>query len=218
MVGRRRFLVLAGGALGVGALSFAGLTVASADQPQIDFARSTYGEESGMNDRILVAYASQAGSTSGVADALGKQLASAGATVDVRRVSEVTDLGAYRAAVIGSAIHGGKWLPEAMSFVQANQSRLSQMPTACFLVGMMLAKDPAKYGPEAVKWQEPARQLLKPVAEGYFTGAMRIKDYSLLEGIGMRIFLACVGMAEGDYRDWDAIRAWADQTRPLLLK
>lgn len=86
-----------------------------------------------MNDRILVAYASKTGSTSGVADALGKQLAAGGAAVDVRQMKEVKDLSPYRAAVVGSAINGGKWLPEAMEFVQANQSQLNKMPTAIFL-------------------------------------------------------------------------------------
>ena len=38
-------------------------------------------------------------------------------------MTEVTDLSPYRAVVAGSAIHGGKWLPEAMQFMQANRTK-----------------------------------------------------------------------------------------------
>ena len=60
-----------------------------------------------MPDRILVTYASRAGSTRGVAEAIGKTLAESGAQVDVRRMQDVNDLAPYRAVVAGSAIQAG---------------------------------------------------------------------------------------------------------------
>jgi menaquinone-dependent protoporphyrinogen oxidase len=171
-----------------------------------------------MNDRILVAYSSQTGSTAGVADALGKQLAAGGAAVDVRQAKEVVDLSAYSAVVIGSAIHGGKWLPEAMTFVQANQSKLRQMPTAYFLVCLMMANATEENRRWVATFLEPVRALVRPVAEGRFAGALLYNKYSLFEGLGMRVFGRSQHLAEGDYRDWDAIHAWADSTRPLLLQ
>jgi menaquinone-dependent protoporphyrinogen oxidase len=65
-----------------------------------------------MNNTILVTYASQGGATAGVAEAIGQTLTSRGVAVFVRPVREVIDLHAYRAVVIGSAVHSGKWLPE----------------------------------------------------------------------------------------------------------
>ncbi len=171
-----------------------------------------------MKDKILVAYASQTGSTAGVADAIGKQLADGGVTVDVRRVKEVTDLSSYRAVVMGSAIHSGKWMPEAAKFVRDNQSRLRQMPTAFFLVCLMLATGTEDNRRLVATFQEPERALVKPVAEGRFAGYLWYDKYSFIEGLGMRIFARTQKLAEGDYRDWDAIRAWADSTRPLLLQ
>jgi menaquinone-dependent protoporphyrinogen IX oxidase len=42
-----------------------------------------------MSDKILVAYASRAGSTAGVAEAIGTALAESGAQVDVRLMKGV---------------------------------------------------------------------------------------------------------------------------------
>ena len=69
---------MAGSALGAAALTCTGLTLAAFSQPvppEIQRIQTTYGEEKGMNDKILVTYASRAGSTAGVADAIGKTLA-----------------------------------------------------------------------------------------------------------------------------------------------
>ena len=49
-----------------------------------------------MNDKILVTYTSRFGATTGVAEAIGKTLSELGAQVDVRPMSEVTDLAAYQ--------------------------------------------------------------------------------------------------------------------------
>ncbi len=91
-----------------------------------------------MADKILVAYASLTGSTTEVAEAIGKTLVDSGLQVDVRPMTEVTDLAPYRAVVAGSAIHGGKWLPEAMQFMYTYQAELSRRPFAAFLVCITL--------------------------------------------------------------------------------
>jgi menaquinone-dependent protoporphyrinogen oxidase len=59
-----------------------------------------------MNDKILVTYASRAGSTAGVAEAIGKTLVENGAQVDVLPMKNVKDLTPYRVVVAGSAIRG----------------------------------------------------------------------------------------------------------------
>lgn len=86
-----------------------------------------------MSNRILVTYASRAGSTVGVAEAIGQTLAESGAQVEVRPMQDVTDLTLYRAVVAGSAIQGKRWLPEAMQFVQVHRATLAQKPFAVFL-------------------------------------------------------------------------------------
>jgi menaquinone-dependent protoporphyrinogen oxidase len=128
-----------------------------------------------MSNTILVTYASRAGSTAGVADAIGKTLAESGAQVDVRPMSDVIDLGRYDAVVAGSAIQAGKWLPEAMQFVRTHQAALAQKPFAAFLVCMTLAMPRAdKYRAFVTDWMKPLRVLVTPVSEGFFAGKLDI--------------------------------------------
>src|SRR5512145_450127 len=164
-ISRRQFLAISGATLGAAALTCSGLTVLGSRQPSIDFTETTFGEAS-LPDKILVAYASKAGSTSSVAEAIGQALADGSAQVDVRHMKDVNDLAPYRAVVAGSAIRGGEWLPEAMGFVQAHQSTLAQKPFAAFLVCMALSQPSAEKSQEAAAYLEPVRALVKPASEG----------------------------------------------------
>ncbi len=172
-----------------------------------------------MNDKILVTYASQGGATAGVAEAIGQTLSTNGAVVDVRPIKEVTDLSSYQAVVIGSAVHSGKWMPEAVALVEHNQTVLRRIPTAVFQVCMMLATDNEQYKRMVPDWLAPLRAQLHPIAEGSFSGALWPNKYpKLSEKLGLRIFLAAIHLKAGDYRNWDAIRTWAESLRPVLSR
>ena len=173
-----------------------------------------------MNNKILVAYASTTGSTVGVAEAIGKTLAESGAHVDVRPVKQITDLSPYQAVVVGSAIHGQRWLPEATQFVQAHRAELARKPFAAFLVCMTLGlRNGEKYRPFVAEFLAPVRALVKPVSEGHFAGALDIsKVPSFSDRLKFRLSVLFGVWSEGDHRDWNAIRAWAESARPLLLQ
>lgn len=209
---RRDFLKTAGITLSATALTCSGLTMLGARQPDIDFPETTFGEATAP-DKILVAYASKAGSTGGIAEAIGKALDDSGVQVDVRLMKDVADIASYRAIVAGSAIRAGEWLPEAMQFVQTHQSTLVQKPFAAFLVCMTLAKPSAKASQEVAAYLEPVRALVKPASEGLFAGVLDYSKLSLIDGLMMR---AAGGDQPGDYRDWNAIRAWATDLKPIL--
>jgi menaquinone-dependent protoporphyrinogen oxidase len=173
-----------------------------------------------MSNKILVAYASRTGSTAGVAEAIGQTLAESGAPVEVRPMKDVQDLAPYRAVVAGSAIQGGHWLPEAMQFMQTHQATLARKPFAAFLVCMTLAMPGAdKFRQGVADWLAPVRALARPVSEGLFAGALDISQVpSFKDRLKFRLSVAFGVWSEGDHRDWNAIRAWADSIRPLLLQ
>jgi menaquinone-dependent protoporphyrinogen oxidase len=167
-----------------------------------------------MKEKILVTYASRTGTTAGVAEAIGKTLAESGVQVEVLPVQAVKDLAPYRAVVVGSAIQGGKWLPEAMEFVETNQATLIRLPCAAFLVCMTLAIGRGKYRQEVAAWMGPVRQLLRPASEGLFAGVLDIsKVPSLSDRLKFRMSVVMGGWREGDQRDWEAIRNWASGLR-----
>jgi menaquinone-dependent protoporphyrinogen oxidase len=164
-----------------------------------------------MNDKILVAYASQAGSTAEVAEAIGQTLAESGAQVEVRLMKDVQDLTPYRAVVAGSAIHGSKWLPEAMQFMEKHRTVLAQKPFAAFLVCITLGMSSAdKYRAGVAAWLEPVRALVKPISEGFFAGSLDFNKVPLtFNTLLLRVAVAFGALPKGDHRDWNAIHAWA---------
>ncbi len=172
-----------------------------------------------MNDKILVTYASRNGATAGVAEAIGRTLAEGGVPVEVQRMQEVTDLAPYRAVVAGSAIHAGEWLPEAMQFVHDHQAELRSKPFAAFLVCMTMSMPNPQYREHVATWLEPVRRMVRPVSEGLFAGALHLdKIPSLGDRVKFWLSIKMGVWSEGDHRDWNAIRAWADSIRPLLLQ
>ena len=173
-----------------------------------------------MNKKILVTYASRAGSTAGIAKAIGKTLAESGSQVDVIPMNEVQDLSPYQAVVVGSAIRGSKWLPEAMEFIKTHRTELAQKPFAEFTVCITLAmKNGEQYYKGVSEWVAPVRAQVKPLSEGLFAGML---DFSKLpfnwDTLMLRLTVALGIFPRGDHRDGNAIREWVDSIRPLLLQ
>lgn len=172
-----------------------------------------------MSKKILVTYASETGSTKGVAEAIGNVFADGGVDVDVLAMGEVGSLAGYDAVVAGSAVQGKAWLPEGISFVQENQDVLREKPFAAFLVCMTMAmKDADKYESSMRAIMTPVRAMVNTVNEGVFAGALELKK---INSLGKRLAFGLsvlFGVWEkGDHRDWDAIKNWAAETLPLLI-
>jgi menaquinone-dependent protoporphyrinogen oxidase len=172
-----------------------------------------------MSHRLLVTYASRAGSTAGVAEAIGTTLAKNGAAVAVHPMQDVHDITPYDAVVAGSAIQGAAWLPEALQFMQTHRAALAQKPCAIFAVCMTLAmRSGENYRPQVAEWLSPVRALVRPASEGLFAGSF---DLSKVPSFGDRLkFRTSILLGvwpTGDHRDWNAIQSWAASLPPLLL-
>jgi len=199
-------------------LHHGGVTVSGADTycskkaKELHSSLQVPGEGGRTMNRILVAYATRTGSTAEVAAYVAEVLRSTGATVDVRHVRTVHEVKGYDAVVVGSPIRLGHWLPEAVEFVKANREALSHIPTAYFLVSGLLREDTPEMRQKVLGYLDPARAILEPISIGLFAGKM---DYSKTDGFDRSIAEA-VSSAEGDWRNWEAIRGWACNLQAVL--
>jgi menaquinone-dependent protoporphyrinogen oxidase len=187
---------------------------------QNEFLQASYGIEKQAAKKVLIAYASMHGSTGQVADVLAKDLCAAGASVDIRLVGNVKDLSPYQAVVVGSAIRSDRWLPEANEFVAGHRSILSNIPTAYFLTCLTLAKPSAENLTRVQSFLDPVREEVpevKHVAAGLFAGVLDYNKYGATIKAVMKYKMWAKGVEEGDYRDWRAIHAWADQLKSAFL-
>ena len=175
---------------------------------QIEAEQFTFGEETPVGKRVLVGYATRTGSTTGVAEAIGRTLGERGYVVDVRPLRERPSAADYDACVIGSAINGAVWLPEAASWVESAALALGERPVAVFCVYSMNGGSDEKQTRKRLAYLDRVRALVTPAAEGFFLGkGPTAADTSL---IARWAFKAFGGTAEGDARDWEKIRAWAE--------
>jgi menaquinone-dependent protoporphyrinogen oxidase len=187
---------------------------------QNEFLQTSCGEEKQAAKKVLIAYASMHGSTGEVADALAKDLCAAGASVDIRLVGTVRDLSPYQAVVVGSAIRSDRWLPEANEFVASHRSILSNIPIAYFLTCLTLTKPSAEARTKVQSFLNPVREEfpeVKSVSTGLFAGVLDYNKYSTAIKAVMKYKMWAKGVEEGDYRDWQAIHAWANQLKSAFL-
>lgn len=154
---------------------------------------------------VLVAYASKHGSTEGIARAIADRLRELGREVELRSVLDRADVGDPEAVVLGSAVYAGSWMKEAVSFAERHAGSLSQVPVWLFSSGPL--------GEDVTDEEEQPRQLaalrgsLRPRDHRIFFGALDRDQLSF----GERMIVKAVKAPAGDFRDWDRIRAWADE-------
>jgi len=214
-IGRRRFLILAGGAISSLTLPYRKVIASETRQAAETFHESGSEKDRKMKSRILIAYGTRCASTGGVAEAIARVWSVAGAAVDVRLVKDVNDLSPYQSVIVGSAIRMGKWLPEAVEFVKTHQDRLSRVPVAYFAVCLAMKDDTAENRHKASGYLDPVRKQfpqVKPVDVGLFAGAVDYKKLSLAYSLILKV----KGAPEGDFRNWEAIRTWAAAVSPVL--
>jgi menaquinone-dependent protoporphyrinogen oxidase len=157
---------------------------------------------------VLVAYATKYGATEGIALKIGQVLREAGFETDVARAERVGDLAPYGAVILGSAVYIGRWRKEATKFLQSHKAELAGRPVWIFSSGPTGEGDPETL---TQGWRLPGS--LQPIVDrigprdvALFGGAADPSRLNFIE----RWMLKNVQTPTGDFRDWEAITAWAE--------
>jgi menaquinone-dependent protoporphyrinogen IX oxidase len=190
--------------------------------------------------KILVTYVSHSGSTKEVAEFIGKEISAGDCQVDIKPVSEITDISSYDQVIAGGLVYRFGWHPEITKFLKDNSHLLIDRRTAIFVVGLRLVKtktleaigfpvfvDPNMlYIPKNeeklnildsfstmngyMKQTLPTLKEIHPISLGFFCGKLDLKILSFPEQIIMRLLILFTGIKEGDHRSWEVIQKWTN--------
>lgn len=153
--------------------------------------------------KILLTSSSKHGSTDEVAAVIAERLRAAHIDVETKRPEDVDSVDEYDAFVLGSAVYMTTWMPEAVDFTTRFRDTLRARPVWAFSVGLSglpkgKVSDPMRIGPVLL--------AIDPEDHMTFAGRFDPSKLSLRE----RSIAKLGGATEGDYRDWDEVRQWAD--------
>lgn len=213
---RRKFIIdsakITGTAICPSILGQGLLFAQTPEDANLKFPESNCGSKNREGHKILIAYASECGTSGEVAVAIGDALCEDGNTVETKWIKNVKDINNYDAVIIGSAILYEDWMPEAKELVKDNQDILKNMPVAYFITCMALSSKEDAAMQQAIDYSVKLCDLVpqvKPVSMGHFAGVLDYSKISFFKRILTRAAMARHKVKEGDYRDWNAIRSWA---------
>jgi menaquinone-dependent protoporphyrinogen oxidase len=159
--------------------------------------------------RTLIAYASEMGSTKEIAERLGTIITAQKPPVDVLAIKDVTNPTQYTHIILGSAIHGGKWLSPATKFIRQHPEVLSAVPVWAFSVGC-----PEDMPSWAQKQLEHEDKMMAEYVEktlglkyrdhGFFSGALEKEKVPFY----LRWTWGIMGGKWGPATDWEKVESW----------
>jgi menaquinone-dependent protoporphyrinogen oxidase len=152
--------------------------------------------------RVLVSAASRHGATTEIAARIADGLGQAGIEAVVVEPDAVNSLEGFDGVVLGSGVYAGRWLEPAKKLVERHADGLRVRPVWLFSSGPV--GNPPK--PEA-----------EPPDVGPLRAATMAREHRIIPGkldkgglsFAERAISRVVGAAEGDFRPWVEIDAWA---------
>jgi menaquinone-dependent protoporphyrinogen oxidase len=175
----------------------------------------------GNKMKALIVYGTRYGSTSEIAEEIGKILKDKGVEVDIFDVKEMkgTEISSYDLVVAGSGIKMGSWTKESLKFLEKNKDTLSTRKVALFVVCGATRDDEKQYKEAQEKYLDNIADkylINPPVAMGLFGGVIDPNaKYGLMDKLIMKMVkkdLEEKGIDTTkpyDLRDWDEVRSWA---------
>lgn len=173
--------------------------------------------------RVLVTYATRHGATAGIATRIAERLTASGLDADAVRVEDVADLDDYGAVVLGGAAYVAHWLAPAVRFARRHHADLAARPVWLFSSGPLGTDQVDAQGRDVRSSTRPREweqlvPLIRPHGEQVFFGAFdpTTPAVGLGEKLIRRLPAGSRTLPAGDFRDWDAIDAWADEIAATL--
>jgi menaquinone-dependent protoporphyrinogen oxidase len=167
---------------------------------------------------ILVAYATRHGSTAGIAEHIATTLTGRGHRARAVPVEQVEDVETFDAVVLGGAAYMFHWLKPAVRFAKKHHAELASRPVWLFSSGPLGTDLVDAEGGDVLETTRPREfdeltTLLEPRGEQVFFGAYDpdAPPIGITERLTRRLPAARDSFPVGDFRDWDAITAWAEQ-------
>lgn len=162
-----------------------------------------------------MAYATKHGATAEIARKIGSVLGGAGLTTEVIPAKQARNISSYNAVILGSAVYIGAWRKDAVRFLQLHELELTKMPVWLFSSGPTGKGDPVTLlqGWRYPQGLQPIINRIQPRGIAVFGGFVDEAKAGFIE----RWMIKNVKAPVGDFRDWDAITAWAQEIVQVLI-
>ena len=158
--------------------------------------------------KVLVTYASKHGATAEMAQSVARVIKAFKLDVTARRVENIDDISTYDVVILGAALYLGEWIPEAVDFLYRYQAELKNKVVWLFASGPTGEGNPldlleGNFIPDDIL---PLIENIAPQEVKLFKGKIDLRRLPPQE----RKIVKGAKVPRGDYRDWKAIRAWAE--------
>jgi len=161
--------------------------------------------------KVLVTVASKHGATGQIGELVAGVLRDHGLTVESHPPESVRDLSGFDAVVLGSAVYAGGWLQPAIAFLNRHEGDLADRSVWLFSSGPL---------------GDPPMPAGEPVVAANIAGRLGAREHRTFGGkldreqLGFmeRTVTRALKAPAGDFRDLDAIRAWADGIAGALVQ